>query len=62
MMMSYLTSDIENKASYEAKSVSVSVGTSSGGMNVPGQGLSAALITERIPLDGMVVNISSVDE
>jgi filamentous hemagglutinin len=37
------TSDIQNQASYEAKSVSVSVGTGSGGMNIPGQGLSAAL-------------------
>jgi filamentous hemagglutinin len=35
------TSDIENKASYEAKSVSVSV--SSGGSSMPGQGLSASL-------------------
>ena len=35
------TSDIENKASYEAKSVSVSVGA--GGSPMPGQGLSAAL-------------------
>jgi filamentous hemagglutinin len=35
------TSDIENKASYEAKSVSVSVGAGSSPM--PGQGLSAAL-------------------
>jgi filamentous hemagglutinin len=35
------TIDIENKASYEAKSVSVSV--SSGGSPLPGQGLSAAL-------------------
>lgn len=37
------TSDIQNQASYEAKSVSVSAGTGSGGMNIPGQGLSAAL-------------------
>ena len=37
------TSDIENKASYEAKSVSVSVSSSSGGTTMPGQGLSAAL-------------------
>jgi filamentous hemagglutinin len=35
------TSDIENKASFEAKSVSVSVGA--GGSPMPGQGLSAAL-------------------
>jgi filamentous hemagglutinin len=35
------TSDIENKASYEAKSVSVSVGA--GGSPMPGQGLSATL-------------------
>ena len=35
------TSDIENKASYEAKSVSVSAGA--GGSPMPGQGLSAAL-------------------
>jgi filamentous hemagglutinin len=35
------TSDIENKASFEAKSVSVSV--SAGGSPIPGQGLSAAL-------------------
>ena len=41
MMMSYLTSDIENKASYEAKSVSVSI--SSGGTPMPGQGLSSTL-------------------
>ena len=48
MMMSYLTSDIENKASYEAKSVSVSVsigiGTGAGsGLSIPGTGLSANL-------------------
>jgi filamentous hemagglutinin len=38
---SLTSSDIENKASYEAKSVSVSV--SAGGSPMPGQGLSAAL-------------------
>jgi len=38
---SLTTSDIENKASYEAKSVSVSVGA--GSSPLPGQGLSAAL-------------------
>jgi filamentous hemagglutinin len=35
------TSDIQNKASYEAKSMSVSVGA--GSSPVPGQGLSATL-------------------
>ncbi len=38
---SLTTSDIENKANYEAKSVSVTVGA--GGSPMPGQGLSAAL-------------------
>jgi len=38
------TSDIENKASYEAKSVSVSIGTGAGsGLSIPGTGLSANL-------------------
>jgi filamentous hemagglutinin len=37
------TSDIQNQASYEAKSVSVSVGAGSGVLTIPGQGLSASL-------------------
>ena len=38
------TSDIENKASYEAKSMSVSIGTGAGsGLSIPGTGLSANL-------------------